>query len=69
MRPLGLFFWGAVWTLAAWCELRNDYRNFRIDRIQKLTELGRRFEETQEISLERMFEMYRSRPDPERTAQ
>jgi predicted DNA-binding transcriptional regulator YafY len=31
--PLGLFYWGAVWTLAAWCELRQDFRNFRLDRI------------------------------------
>lgn len=31
--PLGLFFWGKVWTLVAWCEKRNDYRQFRIDRI------------------------------------
>jgi len=65
IRPLGLFFWGAVWTLAAWCELRNDYRNFRIDRIQKLEELDRKFEETKEISLQTMFEMYRSKPDPQ----
>jgi predicted DNA-binding transcriptional regulator YafY len=33
VRPLGLYFWGKVWTLAAWCELRADFRNFRIDRI------------------------------------
>lgn len=33
VRPLGLYFWGQMWTLAAWCELRNDFRNFRLDRI------------------------------------
>ena len=33
VQPLGLFFWGSVWTLAAWCELRNDFRSFRLDRI------------------------------------
>jgi len=33
VRPLGLFFWGTTWTLAAWCELREDFRNFRLDRI------------------------------------
>jgi len=32
VRPLGVFFWGRTWTLAAWCELRNDFRNFRLDR-------------------------------------
>jgi predicted DNA-binding transcriptional regulator YafY len=31
--PLGLFYWGAVWTLVAWCELRNDHRSFRLDRL------------------------------------
>jgi len=33
VRPLGLYYWGAVWTLAAWCELREDFRAFRVDRI------------------------------------
>ena len=35
-KPLGLYFWGRTWTLAAWCELRGDFRNFRIDRIEAL---------------------------------
>jgi predicted DNA-binding transcriptional regulator YafY len=35
VRPLGLYFWGKVWTLAAWCELRNDFRTFRLDRIRE----------------------------------
>lgn len=43
LRPLGCFFWGPVWTLAAWCELRADFRNFRIDRIQSITVLDERF--------------------------
>ena len=34
VRPLGLFFWGRVWTVGAWCELRNDFRGFRLDRAQ-----------------------------------
>ncbi|AEG00514.1 helix-turn-helix transcriptional regulator [Methylomonas methanica] len=36
IRPLGLYFWGSIWTLAGWCELRGDFRNFRLDRIQSL---------------------------------
>ncbi|MDH5445082.1 MAG: YafY family transcriptional regulator [Gammaproteobacteria bacterium] len=35
--PLGLFFWGTVWTLGSWCELRESFRNFRLDRIRDLT--------------------------------
>jgi predicted DNA-binding transcriptional regulator YafY len=36
VRPLALHFWGDRWTLAAWCELRIDFRVFRIDRIKNL---------------------------------
>lgn len=43
VRPLGLWFWGKVWTLVAWCELRNDFRVFRLDRISALTITGNRF--------------------------
>ena len=34
--PLGLFYWGGRWTLGGWCEMRCDYRDFRVDRITKL---------------------------------
>lgn len=36
VRPLGLWFWGKVWTLVAWCELREDFRMFRVDRIREM---------------------------------
>jgi predicted DNA-binding transcriptional regulator YafY len=36
-RPLGLFFWTGVWTLVAWCELRNDFRTFRLDRMSDVS--------------------------------
>ena len=36
VRPLALFFWGRRWTLTAWCELREDFRHFRLDRIGEL---------------------------------
>lgn len=34
--PLGMVGWGDHWTLLAWCELRNEYRNFRFDRILRM---------------------------------
>ncbi|HTV70638.1 MAG TPA: YafY family protein [Rhizobiaceae bacterium] len=43
VRPLGLWFWGKVWTLVAWCEKRQDFRTFRIDRIAVLKPAGRTF--------------------------
>ncbi|MCP4183216.1 MAG: YafY family transcriptional regulator [Hyphomicrobiales bacterium] len=36
IEPLGLYFWGKVWTLVAWCQMRDDFRSFRIDRIGEL---------------------------------
>ncbi len=41
VRPLGLWFWGKVWTLIAWCELRDDFRMFRIDRMAEMADAGR----------------------------
>ena len=51
VRPLGLYFWGDKWTLAAWCELRGDYRSFRPDRARRVTLLDDRFDPDGEISL------------------
>jgi predicted DNA-binding transcriptional regulator YafY len=33
VRPLCLAYFGPVWLLSAWCELREDFRTFRLDRI------------------------------------
>src|SRR5438067_2062120 len=44
VQPLGLYYWGQTWTLAAWCELRQGFRNFRIDRIEDLSVTSERFE-------------------------
>lgn len=50
VRPLGLYFWGNKWSLAAWCELRQAYRNFRPDRMAEVT-LGDPFLQVDEVSL------------------
>lgn len=36
VRPLQMEYWGRVWTLTSWCELRQDFRVFRVDRIKTL---------------------------------
>ncbi|MEM6372703.1 MAG: YafY family protein [Pseudomonadota bacterium] len=33
IRPLHMEYWGRVWTLTAWCELRAEFRAFRVDLI------------------------------------
>jgi predicted DNA-binding transcriptional regulator YafY len=51
VRPLGAFFWGWNWTLTAWCELRTDFRNFRLDRIVEVVATQERFEDEDGRSL------------------
>ena len=41
--PISLTFCANVRLLAAWCELRKDYRHFRTDRISALAETGERY--------------------------
>ncbi len=36
VEPLGLCFYSEKWHLIAYCRLRNDYRDFRTDRIAKV---------------------------------
>ena len=57
--PLGLFFWGQVWTLGAWCELRNSLRSFRVDRIQSITIEGSRYPISKGCTLEDFIACYR----------
>ena len=55
VRPLGCFYWGEVWTLAAWCEAREDFRNFRVDRVQELGVLDQRFRDEPGKTLADLF--------------
>lgn len=36
VRPLGLTAFDKVWLLTTWCELREGFRDFRVDRLQAL---------------------------------
>lgn len=38
IRPLQTEYWGRVWTCPAWCELRNAFRVFRVDRVESCAE-------------------------------
>jgi len=41
--PFALGYFNDVMLVAAWCELRADFRNFRLDRIQKLSMLEQHY--------------------------
>jgi len=44
VHPLGLVYWGRVWTLVGWCELRDAFRHFRLDRMAMVEKLEHKFE-------------------------
>jgi predicted DNA-binding transcriptional regulator YafY len=52
IEPIGLFYYGGGWHLIAWCQLRNDYRDFRADRIKALQQTGKPFENHNLLSLQ-----------------
>jgi predicted DNA-binding transcriptional regulator YafY len=60
VRPLGIYFWGAKWTLVAWCELRIDYRTFRLDRIRNAEMTDSAFREEPGTSLDEFLARIRS---------
>ena len=55
--PLGLSVFGHFWLLTGWCELRSDFRDFRVDRISALHVQRERYE----VMPERSFEAYIAR--------
>ncbi|MES2372402.1 MAG: YafY family protein [Bacteroidota bacterium] len=44
IEPIGIFYMGRYWYLIAWCTLRKDYRNFRVDHIKYLSITAIHFE-------------------------
>ncbi len=44
LRPLGLYFWGTGWSLAAWCESREDFRSFWLHKMTACTALDTTFQ-------------------------
>lgn len=55
VEPLGITFYSNTWHMVAFCQLRNDYRDFRIDRIKKLSVIDKNFNEHAQFSLEEYY--------------
>lgn len=53
--PLTLVYWGYSWALGAWCELRQDFRNFRVDRIVEARNLTTQYPDEPGKRLEDYF--------------
>ncbi|WP_295121591.1 YafY family protein [uncultured Chitinophaga sp.] len=55
-EPVGVFYAGNSWHLIAFCRLRKDYRDFRIDRIKSLTILDISYKKTAHLNLREYLE-------------
>ncbi len=44
VEPIGLCFYSFTWHLIGFCKLRKDYRDFRLDRIKKISLTDRMYE-------------------------
>jgi predicted DNA-binding transcriptional regulator YafY len=55
IEPQALYHSNENWILIAWCRLRNDYREFRLDRIQSILQQHEKFD-TRGFSLRDYFQ-------------
>jgi predicted DNA-binding transcriptional regulator YafY len=50
--PLALISFSPVWLLAGWCELRQSFRNFRLDRISEFVAVNTRYANEKDKNLQ-----------------
>jgi predicted DNA-binding transcriptional regulator YafY len=61
--PVAMAYYVDVTLVGAWCELRNDFRHFRVDRITAATALGERFPADRRKLLADWLALRKNRPD------
>ncbi len=66
--PFALAFFDRALILAAWCELRQDYRHFRIDRIQKFDTLNEPYPRNRRSLLAEWRAQRETKPDRKSSA-
>jgi len=58
IEPLAIYLTDNAWLLIAFCRLRNEEREFRLDRISKLIFTTETFDYQQEFTLSKYFQKY-----------
>ena len=51
VEPIGILYYNSGWHLIGWCRMRNDYRDFRVDRIKSLVSTQKKFDARNLLSL------------------
>lgn len=60
LEPIGMLFYGLNWHIVAWCWLRHEYRDFRVDRIQKIENTYKPYRKDEHQSINSYLENWRS---------
>lgn len=56
VEPIGIVHYSGKWHMIAWCQLRNGYRDFRIDCIKTLSDTGKTFDSRNLFTLQEYFQ-------------
>jgi predicted DNA-binding transcriptional regulator YafY len=56
IEPIGLVYYGDAWHVIAYCQLRQDYRDFRLDRMSKVNILSQHYHLRDKLSLEQYLQ-------------
>jgi predicted DNA-binding transcriptional regulator YafY len=51
VEPIGLIFYAFNWHLIGWCQMRKDYRDFKVSRILKVRNTQEPFSKVDHIEL------------------
>jgi predicted DNA-binding transcriptional regulator YafY len=63
VEPIGLVHYGSAWHLIGWCHLRNDYRDFRLTRMLRVSLEQTTFDPTSHPSIREYMDRLRAGAD------
>jgi len=63
VEPIGLLYYGSAWHLIGWCQLREDYRDFRVSRMLSVTLDEKTFDPGTHPSIQQYIEQIRASSD------
>lgn len=63
VEPIGLLHYSSAWHLIGWCQLRNDYRDFRVSRMLGVTLEDKTFDPSGHPSIRQYIEQIKASSD------
>lgn len=66
VEPLGLLFYSNHWHLIAYCRFRQDFRDFRTDRMKRIVVMDEHYQPRPDHTLQRYLENFNKMEDPVR---